>query len=509
MSVLMIIAKAVTRILAFLGKELVEVARRPGALMSLILGPFLIMAVFGIGYSGFKRPLNTVVVVPSETGLPTDPAYYENVAGAGIKVIEVTEDTSKLDQQLSDGTIDLAVIAPPDTQQKLESGQQSVIEVRVDASDPLDGNYATLMADQVSNHVNRELIRRAAEQGQAQLGPQAGQIPPEIIASPTRAEVNNIAPVQPTVVEYFGPAVLALILQHMAVSLIALSVIRERTTGMIELFRISPVSAWEIVSGKIIGFGALAGAIAAITIALMVLGLNVPNIGSGLALGGVVALLVLASLGLGMLIAAGVGLGASDRAAVAAGPPGVDLLLGVRAAADRVLAAGPGARATHPGDERHRADAGRDVPGRRPGAVAGGGPRGHGRRAAGRLLAAAPARDEPRIASAPRRCALRSAAGSGRGRHPGATRSAPRRGPLHPCGHLASKHARTERSRGRVERARHGPPGHGRGTSDGWTGGERTRHVLGVGGLRGGLCGVCRLGGLGPGLHRERSVPAG
>ena len=38
-------------------------------------------------------------------------------------------------------------------------------------------------------------------------------------------------------------------------------------------------------------------------------------------------------------------------------------------------------------------------------------------------------------------------------------------------------------------RARHGPPGHGRGTSDGWTGGggpvaggRRTRHVLGVGG---------------------------
>jgi ABC-2 type transport system permease protein len=303
MGAFMILAKALTRILAFLGKELVEVARRPGALMSLILGPFLIMAIFGIGYSGFKRPLNTIVVVPSSTGLPTDPAYYENIAGAGIKVVQVAETDSGVDQQLHDGAIDLAVIAPPDTQEKLQAGQQSVIEVRVDASDPLDGNYAVLMADQVSDHVNRELIRRAAEQGQAQLGPQAGQIPPEVIAAPTKAEVNNIAPIQPTVVQYFGPAVLALILQHMAVSLIALSVIRERTTGMIELFRISPVSAWEIVSGKIIGFGALGGAIAALTIALLVLGLNVPNLGSGLLLAGVVALLILASLGLGMLIA--------------------------------------------------------------------------------------------------------------------------------------------------------------------------------------------------------------
>jgi len=303
MGFLMLLAKAFTRILAFLGKELVEVFRRPGALVSLILGPFLIMAIFGIGYSGFKRPLNTAVVVPSSTGLPTDPAYYENIAGSGISVVQVTETDAGIDQQLDDGTIDLAVIAPGDTKERLQAGQQSVIEVRVDASDPLDGNYAVLMADQVSDHVNRELIRRAAEEGQAQLGPGASQIPPEVIAAPTTAQVNNIAPVQPTVVQYFGPAVLALILQHMAVSLIALSVIRERTTGIIELFRISPVSAWEIVTGKIIGFGALSGAIAAITIALLVLGLNVPNLGSGLMLAGVVALLVLASLGLGMLIA--------------------------------------------------------------------------------------------------------------------------------------------------------------------------------------------------------------
>jgi len=125
MGAFMVLAKAVTRILAFLGKELVEVARRPGALASLVLGPFLIMAVFGLGYSGFKRPLNTIVVVPASTGLPTDPAYYENIAGAGIKVIQVAETDAGVDQQLEEGTVDLAVIAPPDTKEKLQAGQQS------------------------------------------------------------------------------------------------------------------------------------------------------------------------------------------------------------------------------------------------------------------------------------------------------------------------------------------------------------------------------------------------
>jgi ABC-2 type transport system permease protein len=64
--------KTLTRILAIVGKELVSIIRRPGALISLVLGPFLIMALFGVGYSGFRRPLETVVVNPAESVLPTD-----------------------------------------------------------------------------------------------------------------------------------------------------------------------------------------------------------------------------------------------------------------------------------------------------------------------------------------------------------------------------------------------------------------------------------------------------
>ena len=64
----MIILQIGTRLLAFIGKELVEVVRRPGAIVSLVVGPFLIMALFGVGYSGFKRPLQTIIVVPPESG---------------------------------------------------------------------------------------------------------------------------------------------------------------------------------------------------------------------------------------------------------------------------------------------------------------------------------------------------------------------------------------------------------------------------------------------------------
>jgi ABC-2 type transport system permease protein len=104
------------------------------------------------------------------------------------------------------------------------------------------------------------------------------------------------------VLAFFGPAVFALILQHMAVTLSALSLVRERLSGTFELFRISPVNAFEILLGKYIGFGIIAAIISAVVTALLVMVLGIPMLGDPWLFAGVIALLVLASLGVGLLI---------------------------------------------------------------------------------------------------------------------------------------------------------------------------------------------------------------
>lgn len=297
----------ILRLLAFVGKELIETLRRPGAIISLILGPFLIMAVFGLGYNGVKRPLETVIVIPSGSELPTDAETYQQLAGGGLHVAEVTADQAAAEARLRDGTADVVVIAPGDAQQTFRAGQQSVVTVQVDEVDPVAVNYAGFLAAIMVNQINQAIIERAAEEGQgyaiAAGEPDAAAIPPAVIAAPTRSEVVNVAPSQPGVLAYFGPAVLALILQHLAVTLVALSLVRERTTGVIELFRIAPVSTSEILAGKVLAFGLLGGGIAAITVALLVGVFGVPMLGPEGVIVLAIALLLVASLGLGLLIA--------------------------------------------------------------------------------------------------------------------------------------------------------------------------------------------------------------
>jgi ABC-2 type transport system permease protein len=304
----MSLLKTLNRILSIVGKELVEIIRRPGAILSLILGPFLIMALFGAGFSGYRRPLETVIVIPPESGLPTDADSYKEIAGSGLDLVEVTTDQARAEVALAAQTLDVVIIAPVDAEKNFKAGQRSKIQVKVNAVDPVDQNYAVFLAHVLERDVNRIIVERIAKEGQSYAlsagASQAAAIPPDVVAAPTEAELVNIAPSQPTVVQYFGPAVLALILQHMAVTLIALSIIRERTTGIFELFRVSPISAFEMIFGKLLAFGIICSAIAAVTIVLLIGPMHVPMLGDPALIAGVIGLLILASLGLGLLVAA-------------------------------------------------------------------------------------------------------------------------------------------------------------------------------------------------------------
>jgi ABC-2 type transport system permease protein len=300
--------KTMTRILAIVGKELISVVRRPGALLSLVLGPFLIMAIFGLGYSGYRRPLSTIVVIPPQSGLPTDLNTYASVAGETLQIVAVLPDEVSATDRLQRQEVDVVVVAPADIQQRFKAGERTAIDVRINSTDPVEQSYAVFVARGLEAAVNRAIVEQAVSQGESyaisQGASDLAKIPPDVIAAPTEAKVDNIAPSQPTVVQYFGPAVLALILQHMAVTLIALSIVRERTSGLFELFRISPITTAELVTGKLIAFGLFSGAIALLTVSLLVFGFGVPMLGDPGWLALIVGLLIAASLGLGLLVAA-------------------------------------------------------------------------------------------------------------------------------------------------------------------------------------------------------------
>jgi ABC-2 type transport system permease protein len=105
------------------------------------------------------------------------------------------------------------------------------------------------------------------------------QIPPETLVSPFTAGAENVVPIEPTAIAFYTPAVLALLLQHMAVTLSALSAVRDRLLGSMELFRVSPVGATQILIGKSLGYGLLLTLVALALSSAATLFLGVPSLG--------------------------------------------------------------------------------------------------------------------------------------------------------------------------------------------------------------------------------------
>src|SRR5688572_11574279 len=302
---LMVPLKSLGRIWAQVKKELIQVRRRPGAFFSLVLGPFLIMAVFGLGYTGVRRPLETVVVIPPSLSLPREVGFYQEIAGPALHIVSVDETPDAAHARLAAQQLDLLVIAPADASEQFRAGRQAQIDVEYNSVDPVEAGNAVFLARLLDQQINREIIRQAVSEGQAYVLEDVSppvRVPPDVVAAPTTVHVTNIAPTQPNVVGYAAPAALALMLQHMAVTLTALSFVRERMSGALELLRVSPVNSLELVLGKYLGLGIISAIIAALSVALLVGALGVPMLGSWLMVGLVIGLLILASLGIGLII---------------------------------------------------------------------------------------------------------------------------------------------------------------------------------------------------------------
>jgi ABC-2 type transport system permease protein len=299
------VTQSLVRMASFTGKELREVLRRPGVLASLILGPFLIMFLFGLGYSGYRAPFATEIVIPDESGLPQEPDYYAQLAPGRLDVRDVGTDAGAAESRLRAGDIDLLIVAPENAASELRNGNQTTIRVLWNEVDPVYDQLASLATSILTSSLNAEIIEQAASEGiafaEGEL-PAAANVPPEVVARPTTAETTNVAQSQPDVLNFFGPAVFALVIQHLAVTLTALSMVRERLSGQMDRFRVAPVTSMELLIGKYVAYAVLSLAVSAIVGALLVYVLGVPLLGGIPLFVGIVLLLTFASLGVGLLI---------------------------------------------------------------------------------------------------------------------------------------------------------------------------------------------------------------
>jgi ABC-2 type transport system permease protein len=127
-------------------------------------------------------------------------------------------------------------------------------------------------------------------------------IEPNVLVTPFRSTAIGIQDIRLRPADFFAPAVVVLLLQHLAVTFAALAIVREQRSGSIELFRISPLSALETLLGKYISYILFGAVVGAVITATVIYAMNVPMFGDWGNYALVLLTLLFTAMGIGFLI---------------------------------------------------------------------------------------------------------------------------------------------------------------------------------------------------------------
>ena len=386
----------------FVRKELVEILRQPRLLALLVVGPFVLLLLFGTGYSQDPVRLRTLFV--GQAG-----SVYEEMLNTSSDQLDefvdsrgfVTDQAAAM-RTLDDGDVDLVVVFPDDPLAEVMSGERAVIQVFDREMDPIQRTAIAIASRLAVQEVNATVLSTVAADAQDQMAPAAsiasgvlavaedidgrdpsdpavtgllgdaeGQladlgaaiegsanlldrlapdtadtgalteaadaveslrqqaasadgfdsaafladaqtmadtmsqittVDPNVLVRPFTVDTENVIDTNIDPTDYFTPAALALLLQHLALTFAALSLVRDRSTGLFELLRIGPLSSMQILFGKCAAYLIVGAAVAAALTASATFWLGVPFSGDVVWFAAMVVGVLLASLALGMVL---------------------------------------------------------------------------------------------------------------------------------------------------------------------------------------------------------------
>lgn len=332
---------AVIRSFAFVRKELAEILRQPRLLLLLVFGPFLLLLLFGLGYAEHTLTMRAVFVGPPDSIYEEVIARYEDDLEEFVENVGYIDDEAVGRRMVEDGEADAMVVFPLEPIETVRGGERAVIRVVHNQLDPIEQTAIATAARLAVHEVNATVLSSlagetqdglaaavdvadrvseaatdAAEQGtsDAELAADVNElsallqdiltVDPDVLVEPFESQTETLLPSIVEPIDYFTPASLALLLQHLALTFAALSLVRDRRSGLFELLRMGPMSSFEILVGKAVAYLLIGVVVAAALIASAVYILDVPLAGPISWLAVIVVGLILSSLALGLVLSA-------------------------------------------------------------------------------------------------------------------------------------------------------------------------------------------------------------
>lgn len=269
--------------LVFIRKEFYHVFRDRKTLLLLIGLPIMQILLFGFALTNEIKNARIVIC-----DYANDNASYQIIdklaANSNFIVDKILLNHQQIEHELKNNNAKLAIIFPANFYHNLSHLNQANVQIIADASDPNTANTLTNFASAI---IHDYKIQPNAQK----LTPYSITIEQKMLYNPELKGAAN-----------FVPGVMALVLLLICVMMTAVSIVKEKETGTMEVLLVSPFSPMLVIISKAIPYLVLSIINLTIILLLSIYLLNVPFNGSIALLFAESILLIITSLSLGLLI---------------------------------------------------------------------------------------------------------------------------------------------------------------------------------------------------------------
>jgi ABC-2 type transport system permease protein len=279
-----------TRTLAMARKELIHILRDPRSLGIVVVMPVTLMLLFGYGVNLDLK--HTPIYVCDQDGSQQSQDLLKRFqSNPYFQVVRVVDNTNEVARALDTGDARMGVVIPWNFSRLLNAGATVHVQALVDASDDNTANvligYTQAVVQGYGTGVQMDWLRRRGVSMQ-----------PAPIGIQTRTWYNENLESSVFII----PGVLALVMSVIGAFLTSLTIAREWERGTMEQLVSTPVSAMEIMLGKLAPYFVLGMMDVAVCAAIAIGWFQVPFRGSYLTLFASSALFMVVVLSMGFFI---------------------------------------------------------------------------------------------------------------------------------------------------------------------------------------------------------------
>ena len=281
---------SLTRLLAVARKEILHILRDSRSLGIVVIMPVTLMLLFGYGVNLDLKGL-PVYVFDRDGSQQSQDLLKRFQSNEYFHIAQVVDSYPELTRALDDGHAKMGIVIPWDFSQRLNRGDIVEVQALVDSTDDNTANvligYAQAVVQGYSSQIQLDWLQAHGQTIQAAP-----------VSVQTRTWYNEDLESSSFII----PGVLALVMSVIGAFLTSLTIAREWERGSMEQLISTPVTAMEIMLGKLAPYFVLGMFDVAVCAVIAISWFHVPFRGSYITLAVSSALFMIVVLSLGFLI---------------------------------------------------------------------------------------------------------------------------------------------------------------------------------------------------------------